>query len=222
MRQLTINQLMALLAIARGTLENELTCGTRTRDIQQLGRLGLVVRRTNQGSTYDTTERGNSLIEALKTVSGELAFNAADDVVVDGGIVNLMAPIIDAALMGRGTIPGPLSRFASMVHGDFQVEADDGRGLQLSDVEGSTARVNGGTFFLVAEAGVEILPSAEGSDADFSGVRVQKVDTLVHSTEQQATDVAVERAKAQVGSRHVVLKAVAMHEVAVPIKSTRL
>ncbi len=226
---LTSNQLIALLAIYRGTFENELPVGTRNRDLQVLGQRDLIVRSlgtSRSSSTYHATEKGKQLVNSLLSVAGAIAS------VPGVASVSLSEGIIDVCIDRPGGLSvveaghhrqvGPLSGFSTMhTGGAFVVEPDDGKGLILSDVEGDKARVNGGSFFLVGDASVALSPKTEES-ADFGPVKLVDVDMTLLATEQEATDVATERAKSNVGGRYVVLKAVAMHEVAVPIKSTRL
>jgi hypothetical protein len=221
MSSLTVNQMILLLAVARGTVDNELYCGTRTNDLKVLGRHGLIVRRVTPTGTHDVTPRGQRLVDELRNITGAFV---ANDGMLNRRQLQELSIQVDAGDLREcvGSALTGLAGFANLVHGNFQVEPDEGKGLRLSDVENGKARINGGSVFLVAEANVTLAAPIEGSGAEFGPIKFETIDLTVHNTEEQATDVAVDRAKAQVGSRHVVLKAVAMHEVAVPIKSTRL
>lgn len=221
--RITVNQLMLVLATYRGTLENELSVGTRSQDMKVLGQAGLVQRAmpARNGSTHRLTVKGAALVNALLDVAQGVAEDHTVGLVVadESGTLpvhvncrSALVPVVDG---------NPLDRLGTMPYGAF-VPEDNVPGIALSDVEGDKGRIAGGTFFIVAEAGVELQPKAEGSEADFSGIKLAKVDMTVHGTESKATEVAAERAKSDVGSRHLVLKAVAMHEVAVPIRSVRL
>lgn len=221
MRNITANQLMLMLAVYRGTLENELNAGTRANDMKVLGQLGLVVRARNHQSTYDLTEKGNQLVVAVLAVASTIGSNPIANISVSQGSVDVELQGQQMVCNGPALL-GRLDHFPTMHHGDFQVEDTGNALLQLSDVEGDAGRVDGGTFFVVAAAGVRLNPKAESSDEDFGTVELTKIDPVILATEQEATDIAVNRAKSEVGSRHVVLKAVALHEVAVPIKSRRL
>lgn len=223
MRHLNVNQLICLLALARGTLDAELNTGTRRTDLQALRDADLVKQK---GVSWELTDKGSSLIDGLKQFATYFTAGRRVEMSISNDVLSLditpYASRLPAMIPPRSLAPVGALAFPSLVHGDWTPEADDGKGLKLSDVEDNRARLDGGSFFVVAEASVEIEPADEGSDADFKSIRLAKIDPLVHNTEEQATEVAVDRAKAQVGSRHVVLKGVAIHEVAVPIKSRRL
>lgn len=230
--RLTTNQLILLLAAHRGTLDNELHVGTRFGDLKVLGRLGLVVRKVgSNGSTYDTTGRGDHLAGILQVtteryLAGDRSLNrhqlveqfAAQRAAQPD--LSTMTLAIDASDVRQALSP-VLSALAHAHHGSFEPERGDA-GLSLSDMDGDKARVSGGTAFFVAGSEVDVTREGEGDDAGIKGLKLSSFDPTVHGSEELATEVAVARAKSEPGSRHLVLKAVAMHEVAVPIKSTRL
>lgn len=226
--RLNANILSTLIAVYRGTLENELYVGTRHNDLKILGQAGLVVRATKPRSdtTYQMTERGNTVMNDILTygsgiINSRMNGDGFDQIPSSSESRMVLHVDVDASSLERALQnDSPLSRLANMSAG-FTPEASEGKGITLGDVEEDKARLNGGTFFIVAEAGVKLNRKAE-TLADFESIELLKIDALVHPDEEAATRTAVERSKAEVGSRHIVLKAVAMHEVAVPIKSTRL
>ena len=62
MPKLTCNQMMILLAIYRGTLEQELKVGTFSDDLDKLIKIGYItVKREGKfASDHDLTEKGNT------------------------------------------------------------------------------------------------------------------------------------------------------------------
>lgn len=221
MKTLTLNQLMVLLSVHRGTFSNELQMGTYRTDAQRLLDLGLV-QRDSRGQGLETSQPGVALIGVLRETAGAFVSAETKTVVVSHGGVSV-CDTSETTRFSRAMAAG-LHSLANVHSGSFSVEQAPSQSLTVSDVEGDVGRISGGTFYLVAGADVKLSKDDDATAVPgcFQGGTLVDVDKVLHLTEAAATEVAVSRAKEAVGSRHLVLKAVAMHQVAVPIQSTRL
>lgn len=209
---MNVNQTMLLLAIARSTLDNELSTGTKTHDLSVLRELGLIT------NVKTLTSKGSRVIDIIKLAATTASEGEVREVSVSDGAMDIMT------LQSPQRLSGALNRLANLDSLSRGLYPEARKGLTLSEVEGDKARLNGGTFYIVAEADVTLSNAKADDSEEFEAgdIRLAAVNTLIYPSEDTANDVAIGRAKTDVGSRHIVLKAVAMHEVAVPIKSTRL
>lgn len=195
---LTINQLMALLAIHRGTFCNELKLGTAPQDLTKLQALGLVqvISRKHQEPEHSTTNKGEWLIGRIKNavVSADCMTNTEAGWLTGSWKTDAELARENKELKLRVSVEG-----IAQVSMDYEGP----RGCQVADEE----------FYLVTSG------ECHGSGAGPGGKRpyLKSPPSVIHGSRSEAGAEASRLAGLNEGLRFFVLRAVEVHRATKPV-----